>query len=416
MNANNLYRGLFELLTAPHGDAASGVPLSSGRGGRRELLTIARQESCLPELYTLWAVDNLLSPTESVEHEQFARRRAAAADVVRALPSGSVLTAAPDLDRGPNALAVLLPDFAAIGPLHEAVGRLGYRLHGASEWLVPLRDPMHRGAATVRYAMAVQAESAVVIDVQVAGVPIDARRNLLFADLAEGAVRLDGLACRTLAPTRQLLHRIATFGARTTPVTVREIADLHLLLKDAARRIDHAWLRSKVDLLDAWNGLRQLRDAIVAKRLSALLSWGEFGRMIEDSVDRGDASAASRRRVPRAGAMLKSTFDLLQGPRNDDAAAKLARSPWLVSRVWSAGYRVCGVPVSSKAVEAPRLMRIDGALYLATGAGLFLLSLVDLSDNARRRANERVRMASRPVVLARWPAGRAARRARVGTA
>ena len=416
MNANNLYRGLFEFLTALREDPASAMPVASGRGGRRELLTIARQEACLPELYARWAADNLLSPTESVEHEQFARRRASAADVLRVLPAGSLLTAAPDLDRGPSMLAVLLPDFAAIGALHEAVGRLGYRLNGASEWLVPLRDPMQRGAATVRYAMSVQAESAVVIDVQVAGVPIDARRNLPFADLADGALRLDGLACRALAPTRQLLHRIATFGARATPVTVREISDLHQLLKDPTRRIDPAWLRSKIEYLDAWNGLRQLRDAIVAKRLSALLSWGEFGRMIEDSAERGEATPARRTRVPRAGTMLKSTFDLLQGPRNDDVAARLARSPWLVSRVWSAGYRVCGVPVSSKTVDAPRLMRIDGALYLATGAGLFLLSLVDLSDGARRRVNERVRMASRPVVLARWPAGRATRRARVGTA
>ena len=31
-------------------------------------------------------------------------------------------------------LDVLLPDFAAIGTLHEAVGRLGYRLDGAGQW------------------------------------------------------------------------------------------------------------------------------------------------------------------------------------------------------------------------------------------------------------------------------------------
>jgi hypothetical protein len=55
-------------------------------------------------------------------------------------------------------------------------------------------------------------------------------------------------------------------------------------------------------------------------------------------------------------------------------------------------------------------MRIDGALYVATGAGVFLLSLVDLADPARAELGERVRTAGRPVVLARWTAARAVRR------
>ena len=82
-----------------------------------------------------------------------------------------------------------------------------------------------------------------------------------------------------------------------------------------------------------------------------------------------------------------------------------------MSRVLGAGYRVRGVPVSTKVFDAPRFMRIDGALYLATGAGLFLLSLVDLSDAARAAMGERVRTASRPVVLARWTATRTRGRA-----
>ena len=415
MNANNLYRGLFELLTAPRDEAASALHQATGRASRRELLTVARQEGCLPELYALWQPEDLLSPSESVEHEQFARRRASVAAVLRVLPSGSLLSGSAGLPSDSNRLDVLLPDFAAIGPLHEAVVRLGYRLHGVGEWLVTLHDPMRRGVGTYRYVLAVQPESAVSLEVQVGGVPIDTRRNLPFADLVDQATRVDGLACRTLAPTRQLLHRIATFGARATPVTVREIADLHLLLKNPAHRIDSAWVLGKIEQLDAWNGLRQLRDAIVAKRLSALLSWGEFGRMIESSAARAEAVAAGRTRAPRAGTFFKSSFELLQGPRQDDIAAKLARTPWLVSRVWNAGYRVRGVPVSTKAFDAPRLLRIDGALYLATGAGLILLSLVDLSEGARAGLGERARMGSRPVVLARWAAAKATRRSRVRT-
>ena len=408
MSTNNLYRGLFELLTLPQGDAAAEMLLTSGRVARRELLVVARQEDCLPELYARWAAESQLTPMESIDHEQIVRRQAFAADVLRGLPVGTVLGGSVGAGSEAAAIEILLPDFAAIGPLHEALARLGYRLHGAGEWLVPLRDPMHRGLATFSYAS--PSQGAVSIDVQVGGVPIDARRNIAFADLAPQTVRLDGLPCRTLEPTRQLLHRIAAFGARPTPVTLREIADLHLLLKDAARPIDHAWLQGKIERLDAWAGLRQLRDAIVAKRLGALLSWGEFGRLIEASATRGEADATSRSGPPRIASFVKNSFELLVGPRENDIAARLARAPWLVSQVLGAGYRVRGVPVSSKVFDTPRFMRIDGALYLASGAGLILLSLVDLGSLARAGLGERVRTGNRSVVLARWTAARPVRR------
>jgi hypothetical protein len=400
MSTNNLYRGLFELLTLPHGDAAAQMLLTSGRVARRELLVIARQEGCLPELYARWAVQNLLSPSESSEHEQFMQRRASVDEVLRALPPGTLVAGAD----AATAVEVLLPDFAAIGPLHEAIARLGYRLGAAGQWRVPPRGPMHHGQAEFSYMPT--SFSAVTIAVRVGGVSVDARRQIGFADLAGEAVRLDGLPCRVLAPTRQLLHRIATFGARATPVTLREIAELHLLLKDAARRIDTAWLQVKIEQLDAWAGLRQLREAIVAKRLGALLGWGEFGRLVDASAAHGEAAAGARAGEPRVGAFIRNAFALLPDARRDDIPAKLARTPWLVSQVLAAGYRVRGVPVASKPSDAPRFMRIDGALYLATGAGMFLLSLVDLDDSARATLGERARTGSRPVVLARWSAAR----------
>jgi hypothetical protein len=410
-SANNLYRGLFELLIASHDTPASATSLAPTRAARRELLSVARKEDCLQELYARWEAEGLLSPAESVENDQFARRRASAIDVLRVLPAGSLLAGAAGQPGGSGTLDVLLPDFAAIGPLHVAVGRLGYHLQAAGEWLVQLRGPAHRGVATCRYATTALAKGAVSIAVQVAGVPIDACRHLPFADLAEQASRLDGLACRALEPTRELLRRIVAFGARPAPVTLREIADLHVLLTGHATRIDHAWLHRKVEQLDAWNGLQRIRDAIVAKRLGALLSWGEFGRLIKASPAHAETVAARRSRAPRIGTLLKNTFDLCQGPRGNDLVARLARIPWIVFQVLEAGYRVRGVPVSAKAFDAPRFLRIDGALYLATGAGLMLLSLVDLHEGVRAELGERVRTGSRPVVLARWTA----RRARTGT-
>jgi len=408
MSTNNLYRGLFELLTLPQGDAVAEMLLASGRVARRELLVVARQEDCLPELYARWAIESQLSPLESADHEHIVRRKAFAADVLRGLPVGTVLGGSGGTGSEGAAIEILLPDFAAIGPLHEAVGRLGYRLHGAGEWLVPLRDPMHRGLATFSYMGT--APGAVPIDVQVGGVPLDARRNIAFADFAPQTARLDGLPCRALEPTRQLLLRIAAFGARGIPVTLREIAELHLLLKDAARPIDHAWLQGKIERLDAWAGLRQLRDAIIAKRLGALLSWGEFGRLIEASATRGEAAVSGGTPAAGVGSFVRRAFELVPGPRENDLGARLARAPWLVSQVLGAGYRVRGVPVSSKVFDTPRFMRIDGALYLTTGAGLILLSLVDLGDMARAGVGERVRSGNRSVVLARWTAARPIRR------
>ena len=406
MSTSNLYRGLFEILTLPSGGTAAETLLGNASVARRDLVVVARQEGCLPELYARWAAQGRLSSTESIEHEQLVRRRAAAADVLRGLPVGTLLAAAVPPGSGAAAIEVLLPDFAAVAPLHEAVGRLGYRLHGTGEWLVPPRGPMHRGLASFRYATT--AKGAVAIEVHVGGVPIAAQRNLAFADLADQTARLDGLPCRVLDPTRQALHRVAAFGVRATPVTVREVADLHLLLESAAHGIDHAWLRGRIEQLDAWAGLRQLRDAIVAKRLGALLAWGEFGRLVEAGATRGEAVA--NRRAMNVGQVAKGAFELLESPRRDDIVARLARAPWLVSQVMGAGYRVRGIPVSTKAFDAPRFMRIDGALYLATGAGLILLSLVDLDDVARAGLGERVRTGSRPVVLARWTAARVGRR------
>ena len=405
MSAINLYRGLFELLTTPpDGDAPA---LATGEGGRRELLSVARMEDCLPELYARWAAAGLLSPLESAEHEQLARRRVAAAEVLQVLPRGSIVADANAQQRGASTLEVLVADFAAIAPLHEALGGLGYRHQGAGEWLVPLRGPMHRGFATFRYARSSTAAGAVAIEVQAGGVALDARRHVPFSEFAGQGPRVAGCACRSLEPTRELLHRIVRIGARSEQVTVRQIADLHLILKSAGARIDVAWLQRQVEKLQAWAGLRQIRDAIGAKRLGALLSWGEFGRLVEVGAAQAETSPSrDGGGGSRVGALVKSAFGLLESVRHDDIAAKLARTPWLVSRVLESGHRVCGVPVSTRPFDAPRFMRIDGALYVATGAGLVLLSLVDLHANARAALGERVRTGGRPTVLARWTGGR----------
>ena len=424
MNVNNIYKSLFELLTSPHGAADSAMAMATTTTVRRESLLVARKEDCVAEIYAQWDVAGDLGPSESAEYELLKRGQEFGADVARVLPEGAVLLGGAALQRHypegvprfSSDVQVLIPDFSAIGPLHEAVKRLGYRLRGGGQWSVPLREPLHRGFATYRYAMGEVVEGAISIEVQVAGVPIDAQRNVPFAELIDKALKLDGLACRGLDPNRQLIQLFAGFSANAEPITVRQIADVHQILKAREGRIDHAWLHRRVEQWSLWEGLNKMREAIVAKRLSTLLDWGELGRLVGISAERiaaasgGKAAGAkvkgkdvrSAPRNDRAGAFVKSAFDLFGGTRRNDLASRMARSPWLVSTVLNAGRRVCGVQVSSKSASTPQLLRIDGGLYLATGAGLILLSLVDLTDDARSDMFERIRAGSRPVVLARW--------------
>jgi len=422
MHVDNIYKRLFELLTAPHGTEAAALGMPASRAMRRELLLVAKKEECLPDVYAQWEGSGLLSPAESVEQDMLKRRRESAAEVAQALPAGTVLLRGASSQRhwpagGPrfaSDLEVMLPDFGAVGLLHEAVKRLGYRLRGAGQWYVPLRDPMHRGFASYRYWTANSYESSLAIDVQVAGVPVDGTRSIPFADLADKAARLEGLACLALHPARQLLRLVAGFQAAGEPVTVRQLADVHHLLKASGAQIDHAQLRRRIEQHALWGGLSKLREAIVAKRLSTLIDWGELGRLIAVSTERAAAAMGPRGRAPRAdkgraaprpdraGTLVRGAFELLQEPRGNDLAAKAARASWLVAPVLNGGHRVRGVPVSSKSSSSPQLLRIDGSLYIATGAGLFLLSLLDLSDGARADVYERLRTARRPVVLARW--------------
>ena len=421
MNVNNIYKGLFELATAPQeaGEAA----MSMSGAARRELLLVAKKEECLPNLYLQWDAAGLLSPTESGEHEQFQRKRKSALEVVQALPDGVLLLGGLGVRRHyPSGVKrlwadfdVLVSDLAAIGPLHEVLKRFGYRLREAGDWRVPPRGPLHRVFASYSYASSGAQDAAVCIGVHVTGVPVDAQHDIAFAEFTEKTVRIEGLSCLALEPTRQVLALLADVGARVAPVTVRQVVDLHLVLKANAGKIDHAWLRKRVDQWNLWGALDKLREAIVSKRLSTLLDWGELGQMIGASAGKAAAPSGARQRdwgsgkkgaaAPgggRVAAFVKNSFELFGGQRDNDLASKAGRSPWLVSAVLGAGHRVLGVPVSTKTHAAPQLLRMDGGLYVATGAGLFLLSLVDLSDTGRAAVAESLRSASRPTVLARW--------------
>ena len=101
------------------------------------------------------------------------------------------------------------------------------------------------------------------------------------------------------------------------------------------------------------------------------------------------------------GALVKGAFGALQPVRDDDVAAKLARAAVAgVARAGRPAIASAACRCRRKTFDAPRFMRIDGALYLATGAGLILLSLVDLRDACARRAG-RTRAHGRPAGGAR---------------
>ena len=93
------------------------------------------------------------------------------------------------------------------------------------------------------------------------------------------------------------------------PVSVRQIADLHLLLKANARRIDHRVAAAPGRT--RWRpgpACAQLRDAIAAKRLGSLLSWGQFGRLVDVASRTAEASPPGAGE-PRLGTFVKGAFD-----------------------------------------------------------------------------------------------------------
>ena len=151
MSAINLYRGLFELLTVPpDGDAPA---LATAEGGRRELLSVAPHGG-LPAraVCALGRGRPAVAARKASEHEQLARRRAAggrgAARAAARLAAGRRARRAARREHAGSAARRLRGHRR---PCTRPLGRLGYRLHGAGEWLVPLRGPMHRGVASVRY-------------------------------------------------------------------------------------------------------------------------------------------------------------------------------------------------------------------------------------------------------------------------
>ncbi len=67
--------------------------------------------------------------------------------------------------------------------------------------------------------------------------------------------------------------------------------------------------------------------------------------------------------------------------------------------------RVYGIPIAAKAVTNPTLLEIDGRLFLACGAGVFLLSLTGAAPESFRRAMfDLVRKETRPKIIGRMEA------------
>lgn len=426
MNVNNIYKWLFGLLTTSDssmsGSDISAMTPTASRAERRELLLIAKKEDCLPNLYQEWEMAGLLSPSESADQALLKRRQASALQVARDLPAGVVLLTGASLQRHypprtprfSQDVDVLVADFNAVGPIHDALEPLGYLMQEAGQWHVPLRGPLQKGFASYRYWSASSYENAQAVQVHVAGLPVAPQRNLPHAVIAEKAVRLDGHACLGLEPTRQLLVSIADFCSRTEPITVRHLADVHHVLRAGGNAIDYAWLHRRIEEWDLWGGLAKLHEAIAARRLQTAIQWGKLTELINASGPRmaRQAQATAKPAEPRKGrtpsplvqrsaALVKAVFDLFGEPRGDDWSGRIARSPALVALVLRAGHRVHAVPVSSRATVPPRVLRIGDALYLASGAGLFLLSLADVSRGCRADIFNRNRH-GKSVVISRW--------------
>jgi hypothetical protein len=285
---------------------------------------------------------------------------------------------------------------------------LAYVAQGSGLWGMRLRPGLPDGVASVRYWTPEPREDAVTVEVQVGGFPLTATRVLPFAELARGAVRRPGCRFLSLSPTHQLLLALADYGVRLYPITVRHLADLAHLARAAGAEIDLDEVCRQVQAHDLQAGVGRLARAIDARGLREALP-----APLPSQLAQIERLAPARRRPGRAAmaslgaaALMRCAAPLAKA-QGDGLAGRLLRYAPLVSFVLNAGHRVYGIPVSSKGVDVPSVMRVDRTLYFANGAGIYALALSGEASNASRRLLfDRLKLSRQPLVVSRMEPSR----------
>lgn len=405
-----LHRALFRLLTepapAPGSEAALALaPLHEQPAEAVE--AIADRERALPNLLDHLAI---LRPPDGRERERRARMRdkhASGLAVGAALPESVVLLKGANIHRHypPGAarfsgdIDVMIRDYADLAPLHAALQSLGYTSYGAGLWGFRTARPEH-GLASLRYRKADAEDSAVTVEVQVGGFPIDLWRCVRHDELCRGATRLQGNAYLTLSPDAQLLLAFADFVGRNSPISVRHLADVSLVVRHAGSALDQDYLRARIRDLGLEAGVRRMLDAASDKGLSECLPQALRELLQPPRRESAVARECARSDPPLAGPLRRrAAAGLVRAARavcrlRPDARWPLALSmrPRLVRFVLDSGYRVYGIPLSFRSSSATRTLRTSGGLHMIGGSGIYALSLCgDCSGDNRKWLFDRLR-------------------------
>lgn len=425
-------QALFLLLTEPQPEGAANPLIEALVEGGEETQALAGRERCLPNLLDLLAQRRALDDAERKTRERLRTLHVSAGVICAELPEDVVLLKGANIHRlYPVGAArysgdvdVMLRDYSALGALQAYLKQHGYVSAGSGLWGFRTEPKLRHGLASLRYAIPDQASSTVSVEVQIGGYPITVERAVGFDELCREVKRLPGRPYRTLAHTPQVLLAIADFVGRTSPISIRHLADLSLVVRQADSDIDIDYLRARIRALNLRSGVDKLMLAARSKGLEAALpqalrSLAQTPRAptarpsarYQASPAPGDLPASGDDPPPpRARPIRRAIAVTLLGaarfaqwlrPESLLTAAFVSRAG-LVRLALDAGYRVFGIQISHTPMPTTTVINADGGLYLSGGGGVYALSLGGrCTAESRRWLFQRLRTASAPALISR---------------
>lgn len=393
------------LLEAPV--AAVPVLLPQREGERAALWACAQDEKCHLNLALYWRSQGGAAFAEQADLEVAPQRQERSIDIVRRLPASAVLLKGPALhrhyppgvDRFSVDIDVLIADPTALREVHASVLPAGYVPDGSGYWQVPLRAGMAGLFASLRYWTPERTKATTSMEIQIGGFPISWERVLPFDVLARGARPLPGFECRCLAPTGQLLLAITDYGSRQGPITVRHLADLVHLLRAEGAAVELPELARDLTAYGLWHGLDKFLAAMEARGLR-----GRVPHLLDELARLRPAAVApgAPRRHGRVAAAVDRVVSALDGRMPGRWLQRLVCRAPVVGFMLRAGYRVCGLPIVTRAHSGTQLVECGGVYFLVHEAGICALSLMQGTDSQRRALFELFRSSAARRVIARF--------------
>ncbi len=393
MSDDATYRGLLSLVLGPQVDrrySESIAPLVAPMPqDKSRLLALAKLEKCLPNILALWISQGTADELDRKLHHGLRAKHQAGVEVSVGLPADAILLKGEsmlryyptNIERFSGDVDVLVRDLNTAVQTHQHLSRLGYRCVETGSWGRARGSPLSDSYASVRYRRGADDANSVSIELQIGGFPVSISRLVKFDELSVDAERsIDGYLA--LAPTQQVLLAFADYQVRTEPITLRHIADLfHLGLK-ASSAINIDYIRTRVRELALEHGVQKFylaaRRKGVYDALPGIFSKIAEGLEVHTRIVPHNPPTSLRAwfggQVLRAGALLGRS----------GITETLACYPPIVFMTIQSGVRVYAIPLSATASSVTHLFRSRQAIFLATGAGVFALSITGFASERLR--------------------------------